>query len=102
MASLDAGSGAVTDTLALRPGAEGAFVVCRSWLVENLARQDRLEEASDLYASLWARASMLRLLPEQVDPSSGEFCGNFPQAFNHIGVIAAGVTLAKAAQGDLA
>jgi alpha,alpha-trehalase len=47
---------------------------------------------------LCARASTLGLLPEQIDPSSGAFSGNFPQAFSHIGVIAAGVTLARAAQ----
>jgi GH15 family glucan-1,4-alpha-glucosidase len=34
-------------------------------------------------------------LPEQIDPSSGEFFGNYPQAFSHIGVTAAGVTLAR-------
>jgi GH15 family glucan-1,4-alpha-glucosidase len=80
-------------------GDEGAFVLCSFWLVENLARQGRLEQASEVYASLCARASTLGLLPEQIDPSSGEFSGNFPQAFSHIGVIAAGVTLAKAARG---
>jgi alpha,alpha-trehalase len=47
---------------------------------------------------LCARASTLGLLPEQIDPSTGEFSGNFPQAFSHIGVIAAGVTLARALQ----
>src|SRR5262249_10699255 len=81
------------------PGDEGAFVLCSFWLVENLARQGRLEQASDLYSSLCARASSLGLLPEQIDPSSGEFFGNFPQAFSHIGVVAAGVTLARVAQG---
>jgi GH15 family glucan-1,4-alpha-glucosidase len=78
------------------PGDEGAFVLCSFWLVENLARQGRLEQASELYASLCARASTLGLLPEQIDPASGEFSGNFPQAFSHIGVTAAGVTLARA------
>jgi GH15 family glucan-1,4-alpha-glucosidase len=78
------------------PGDEGAFLLCSFWLVENLAKQGQLDEASELYASLCARASSVGLLPEQVDPSSGEFSGNFPQAFSHIGVIAAGVTLAKA------
>jgi GH15 family glucan-1,4-alpha-glucosidase len=77
------------------PGDEGAFLLCSFWLVENLARQGRLDDASQLYASLCARASTLGLLPEQIDPSSGEFSGNFPQAFSHIGVIAAGVTLAR-------
>jgi GH15 family glucan-1,4-alpha-glucosidase len=81
------------------PGDEGAFLLCSFWLVENLARQGRLDEASEVYASLCARASTLGLLPEQIDPSSGEFCGNFPQAFSHIGVIAAGVTIARATQG---
>ena len=45
-------------------------------------------------------ASSLGLLPEQIDPSTGEFYGNFPQAFSHIGVISAGVTLARAAQAE--
>jgi alpha,alpha-trehalase len=78
------------------PGDEGAFLLCSFWLVENLARQGRLDDAGELYASLCARASTLGLLPEQIDPASGEFSGNFPQAFSHIGVVAAGVTLVRA------
>jgi GH15 family glucan-1,4-alpha-glucosidase len=77
-------------------GDEGAFLLCSFWLVENLALQGRLDEAGQLYASLCARASPLGLLPEQIDPSTGEYIGNFPQAFSHIGVIASGVTLARA------
>ena len=77
-------------------GDEGAFVLCSFWLVDNLAMQGRFDEAGQLYASLCARASPLGLLPEQIDPSTGEFIGNFPQAFSHIGVIASGVTLARA------
>jgi GH15 family glucan-1,4-alpha-glucosidase len=77
-------------------GDEGAFLLCSFWLVENLAKQGWLDQAAELYASLCARASSVGLLPEQIDPTSGEFSGNFPQAFSHIGVIAAGVTLARA------
>ena len=77
-------------------GDEGAVLLCSFWLVDNLAHQGRLEEAEQLYASLCARASPLGLLSEQIDPSSGELTGNFPQAFSHIGVIASGVTLARA------
>jgi len=77
-------------------GDEGAFLLCSFWLVDNLAKQGRIEEAGELYASLCRRASPVGLLPEQIDPSSGEFVGNFPQAFSHIGVIASGVTLARA------
>jgi alpha,alpha-trehalase len=50
-----------------------------------------------VYASLCARASPLGLLPEQIDPATGGFIGNFPQAFSHIGVIASGVTLQRVA-----
>ena len=32
----------------------------------------------------------------EIDPTTGEFAGNFPQAFSHIGIIASGVTLARA------
>jgi GH15 family glucan-1,4-alpha-glucosidase len=76
-------------------GDEDAFVLCSFWLVENLARQHQLDRASELYASLCARASVLGLLPEQINPPTGAFSGNFPQAFSHIGVISAGVTLAR-------
>lgn len=80
------------------PGDEGAFLLCSFWLVDNLTGQGRIEEAEQLYASLCARASPLGLLSEQVHPTTGEFMGNFPQAFSHIGVIASGVNLARARQ----
>ncbi|MGI5489536.1 glycoside hydrolase family 15 protein [Microtetraspora malaysiensis] len=83
-------------------GDEGAFLLCSFWLVDNLVRQGRVGEAGELYASLCARASPLGLLPEQIDPSTGAFIGNFPQAFSHIGVIASGVNLTRAKAGATA
>jgi GH15 family glucan-1,4-alpha-glucosidase len=80
-------------------GDEGAFVLCSFWLVDNLAMQGRLDEAEELYTSLCDRASPLGLMSEQIDPSTGEFIGNYPQAFSHIGIIASGVTLARARSG---
>jgi GH15 family glucan-1,4-alpha-glucosidase len=80
-------------------GDEGAFLLCSFWLVDNLTKQGRVDEAGELYASLCGRASPVGLLPEQIDPSSGEFVGNFPQAFSHIGVIASGVALSRALTG---
>jgi GH15 family glucan-1,4-alpha-glucosidase len=77
------------------PGNEGAFLLCSFWLVDNLARQRRVDEAIDLYDSLCARAGHLGLLPEEIDPTTGSFLGNYPQAFSHIGVIASGVNLAR-------
>lgn len=81
------------------PGDEGAFLLCSFWLVDNLVGQGRLDEAEELYASLCDRASPLGLLSEQINTSTGELTGNFPQAFSHIGVIASGVTIARARAG---
>lgn len=77
------------------PGHEGAFVLCSFWLVDNLALQGRVDEALSLYDSLCGRANELGLLPEEIDSTSGEFLGNFPQAFSHVGLISSGVNLAR-------
>lgn len=76
-------------------GHEGAFLLCSFWLVDNLAKQGRLNEAMELYDSLCARAGPLGLLPEEIDPSTGAFLGSYPQAFSHIGVISSGVNLGR-------
>ena len=77
-------------------GGEGAFLLCSFWLVDNLVGQGRHDEAAALFDRLCARANPLGLLPEQIDPGSGAFLGNFPQAFSHIGLISSGVNLAQA------
>ena len=74
-------------------GHEGAFLLCSFWLVDNLAYQGRIDEALELYESLCGRAGTLGLLPEEIDPGSGAFLGNHPQAFSHIGVISSGLNL---------
>ncbi len=65
------------------------------WLVDNLAAQGRLDEAMALYESLCGRAGGLGLLPEEVDPTTGAFLGNHPQAFSHVGVVSSGMNLAR-------
>jgi alpha,alpha-trehalase len=76
-------------------GEEGAFLLCSFWLVDNLAYQGRLDEARELFESLCSRTNPLGLLSEQIDPASGRFLGNFPQAFSHVGLVASGVNLAR-------
>jgi pentatricopeptide repeat protein len=100
MRRLDAGNGLLYRYLPDEspdglPGREGAFVLCSFWLVDNLAKQGRVDEAMALYDSLCARAGNLGLIPEQIDPASGAFLGNYPQAFSHIGLISSGVNLAR-------
>ena len=80
-------------------GEEGAFLLCSFWLVDNLTYQGRLDEAQELYESLCARGGELGLLPEQIDPETGAFLGNHPQAFSHVGVISSGVNLGRRLKG---
>ena len=77
------------------PGREGAFLLCSFWMVDNLAGQGRIDEALRMYESLCRRAGPLGLLPEQIDPESGLFLGNYPQAFSHIGLISSGILLSR-------
>jgi alpha,alpha-trehalase len=78
------------------PGEEGAFLLCSFWLVDNLAGQDRLDEAVALYQSLCGRANHLGLFSEEIDANTGHFKGNYPQAFSHIGVIASAISIQRA------
>ncbi len=76
-------------------GHEGAFLLCSFWMVDNLAGQGRLDEAHALFESLCDRASPLGLMPEQIDPGSGAFLGNHPQAFSHVGLISSAINLVR-------
>jgi alpha,alpha-trehalase len=81
------------------PGHEGAFLLCSFWLVDNYTHQGRMNEAMALFDSLCDRAGPLGLLPEQIDPSTGAFLGNHPQALSHVGIVSSGVTLARRLSG---
>jgi hypothetical protein len=41
----------------------------------------------------------LGLFAEEIDPRSGDALGNFPQAFTHVGLINAALTLERALEG---
>jgi GH15 family glucan-1,4-alpha-glucosidase len=77
-------------------GEEGAFVLCSFWMIDNLTMQGRLQEASDRFDRMCSRTNALGLLPEEIDPGTGRFLGNFPQAFSHLGLILSGVGLGNA------
>lgn len=73
---------------------EGAFGVCGFWAVEQLARGGGTEEeAHRLLSQMLSTANDVGLFSEEVDASTGELLGNFPQGFTHIGAINAAITL---------
>ncbi len=69
------------------PGQEGAFVLCGFWLAEALALEGRLDEAQEVFMAHVEASNHLGLLSEEIDPTSRELLGNFPQAFSHLGLI---------------
>jgi len=79
-------------------GSEGAFLWCSFWLIRNLIRLGRLEEAITLYQRLLGYSNHLSLFSEMTDPTSGEALGNFPQALTHLAVIITGLELTQAIQ----
>jgi GH15 family glucan-1,4-alpha-glucosidase len=74
------------------PGREGTFSACTFWLVEVLARSRRFDEARYIFEKMLTYANHLGLFAEQIGPT-GDALGNFPQAFTHLGLIAAALDL---------
>ncbi len=78
---------------------EGAFALCSFWETDFLARSGRLEEAHQVYQAALGFANDVDLFAEEIDPETGDALGNFPQAFTHLGVINAALTLRDIEEG---
>ena len=82
------------------PGTEGAFVACTFWLVQALAKTGRVEDAESLFDAALALATPLGLFAEEIDPGTRDALGNFPQAFTHVGLINAALSLIEREEQD--
>jgi GH15 family glucan-1,4-alpha-glucosidase len=60
-----------------------------------LAIQGRLDEAISLFQHVTKFANPVGLFSEDVDPTTGVLLGNFPQAYTHVGLINAAVTIGE-------
>ena len=81
-----------TDVDGLPPG-EATFLPCSFWLVQVYALQGRLDEAEKLFERLIGLRNDLGLLSEEYDVKAERLVGNFPQAFTHLTLVDAALTL---------
>jgi GH15 family glucan-1,4-alpha-glucosidase len=75
------------------PPGEGTFLPCSFWLAQVYALQGRLDEAEALFERLLGLRNDVGLLSEEYDATAGRLIGNFPQAFTHLALVDAALTL---------
>jgi GH15 family glucan-1,4-alpha-glucosidase len=73
-------------------GTEGTFSLCTFNYVDALARAGQLDRARLVFEKMLTYGNHLGLYAEEIGPT-GEQLGNFPQAFTHLALIDAGITL---------
>jgi GH15 family glucan-1,4-alpha-glucosidase len=81
------------------PPGEGTFLACSFWLVDNLALQNRYDEACAMFDRLLSLANDVGLLAEEYDTIAKRLVGNFPQAFSHVALVHTGMNLMRHEQG---
>ncbi|MFH1077101.1 MAG: glycoside hydrolase family 15 protein [Pseudomonadota bacterium] len=64
-----------------------AFIMCTFWMVEALATVGRIAEAQMLFKRTISTLSPIGLLSEDYEIEGLRMCGNFPQAYSHVGLI---------------
>jgi len=73
-------------------GEEGTFSLCTFLYVDALARAGRLDDAVLTFEKMQTYGNHLGLFSEEIDSTGGQL-GNFPQAFTHLSLINAAITL---------
>ena len=74
---------------------ETAFNVCTFWLIEALFLTGRSDEARALFEEMLSRCTAAGLLSEDIDPTTGELWGNYPQTYSLVGMINCAAMLSK-------
>jgi pentatricopeptide repeat protein len=73
-------------------GDEGTFSLCTFLYVDALARAGRLDDAVLTFDKMLSYGNHLGLYSEEIGPTGGQL-GNFPQAFTHLSLISAAISL---------
>ena len=72
---------------------KSTFTICSFWWAEALALAGRLDESIEFFERVLSHGNPVGLFSEDIDPDSGELLGNFPQAYTHVGLIHAAMTI---------
>ena len=72
-----------------------AFTICSFWWAEALAMMGELDRAIEVFERLLTHANPLGLFSEDIEPATGRLLGNFPQAYTHVGLIHAAITIGE-------
>ena len=91
---LGAGGGLLYRYATAESPGEGAFGICSFWALECLALGGGTSTRPSGARRACSRcANDVGLFAEEIDPATGEALGNFPQAFTHVGLINAALTV---------
>jgi alpha,alpha-trehalase len=71
-------------------------LLCTFWLAQARALTGQTDRARAVFEHAVAFVNDVGLLAEEVEPSSGELLGNFPQAFSHVGLVNAAWAISEA------
>ena len=83
------------------PAGEGTFLACSFWLAMAMHLQGREDDARTLFERLLALCNDVGLLAEEYDPRVKRFTGKFPQAFSHVALVTAAMTLSGRQPADV-
>jgi GH15 family glucan-1,4-alpha-glucosidase len=72
-----------------------AFTICSFWWAEALALTGKLERAIEVFERIAKHANPVGLFSEDIDPDTRALLGNFPQAYTHVGLIHAAMTIGE-------
>jgi GH15 family glucan-1,4-alpha-glucosidase len=72
-----------------------AFTICSFWWAEALALVGDLDRAVQVFEHIARHANPAGLFSEDIDPSTRALLGNFPQAYTHVGLIHAAMTISE-------
>jgi len=77
-----------------------SFTICSFWWCEALALMGRLDDAEEVFQRVLEHANPLGLFSEDIDPEGRRLLGNFPQAYTHVGLINAAITIGQLREAE--